>query len=194
MTAPEYATFDRAFGRVLGAFRVKLTTNDRDELARTYFRILEPYDLGEVVEAGRRCIERSKKFPLVADWLLELGGRPSAALSFDVRAMTTLEADELADAERAFYTGPVCTWACCAGVDRPLRFVPTLADNGLEDRALHPRRQRVEVVGHWAHGEELRRWYAAREACFASARSSPRLVRRVLALVAREPGCDDEEG
>jgi hypothetical protein len=56
---------------------------------------------------------------------------------------------------------------------------------------MHPRRQRVEVVGHWAHGDELRRWYAARAACLASAKKYPRLVRRVLALVAREPG---EEG
>jgi hypothetical protein len=191
MTAPEYATFDRAFGRVLGAFRVKVNTGERDELARTYFRILEPFDLDDVIDAGRRCIERSKKFPLVADWLLELGGRVVPALPFDVRAMSITEADELAEAARAFYTGPVCAFDCCRGIGRPIRFVPTLADSGVEERAMHPHRQRVEVVGHWAHGDELVRWYDARAACFASARTSPRLVRRVLALVAREPG---EEG
>jgi hypothetical protein len=191
MTAPEYATFDRAFGRVLGAFRVKVNTTERDELARTYFRILEPFELDDVIDAGRRCIERSKKFPLVADWLLELGGRAVAVLPFDVRAMSTAEADELAEAAAAFYTGPVCAFDCCQGIGRPIRFVPTLSDAGPEERALHPYRQRVEVVGHWAHGDELRRWYAARAACLASAKKYPRLVRRVLALVAREPG---EEG
>jgi hypothetical protein len=191
MTAPEYATFDRAFGRVLGAFRVKVNTTERDELARTYFRILEPFELDDVIDAGRRCIERSKKFPLVADWLLELGGRAVAVLPFDVRAMSTAEADELDEAARAFYTGPLCAFDCCLGISRPLRYVPTLTDRGAEEKAMHPRRQRVEVVGHWAHGDELRRWYAARDACLASAKKYPRLVRRVLALVAREPG---EEG
>jgi hypothetical protein len=80
-----------------------------------------------------------------------------------------------------------------AGVtDRELRFVPTLVeDHSREERAFHPRRRRLEVTGHWAHGDELARWYVAREAFFARApRRGP--LARVLALVGtREPG---EEG
>ena len=85
-----------------------------------------------------------------------------------------------------------------AGVsDRPLRFVPTLVGEE-EERAFNPQRQRVEMVGHWAHGEELRRWYEAREACYALWRRAavkyPHLVGRGMAMVVtreREPG---EEG
>jgi hypothetical protein len=60
------------------------------------------------------------------------------------------------------------------------------------DRAVDTERNRVVVTGHWAHGQELARWYVAREAFFASApRRGP--MARVLALVGagRDPG---EEG
>ena len=108
--------------------------------------------------------------------------------------MTGLEQDDLARAERLRYEDTPCSCVLCfraAVNDRPLRFVPTLThDGGDELRAFHPQRRRVEVVGHWAHGEELARWYQARAACFSRAATSP-TGRRVLALVgSREPGED----
>jgi hypothetical protein len=70
--------------------------------------------------------------------------------------------------------------------------VPTLVDGG-EERAFNPRRNQVEVAGHWAHGAELRRWWTARDAFFGLARRvQPALARRLaLVLRDREPG---EEG
>jgi hypothetical protein len=70
--------------------------------------------------------------------------------------------------------------------------VPDFTDLDRPERAFDHVRHRLVHVGHWAHGDELARWYAARAACFASvARSSP--IARALAVLVpeREPG---EEG
>ena len=76
-----------------------------------------------------------------------------------------------------------------ASRDRPLRFVPT-RDGDTEARAFNSRRNVVEIVGHWAHGDELARYYAAQAAFYALRHHGPR-VRALIALVARDPG---EEG
>jgi hypothetical protein len=87
-----------------------------------------------------------------------------------------------------------------ANVDHePLRFVPTLTPDGLrEERAFNPTRHVIETCGHWAHGDELARWYAAKTQ-FASLSDRPtvnglrmdRLVHLVSKVTEREPG---EEG
>ena len=71
---------------------------------------------------------------------------------------------------------------------RPRRFVPDEV-NGVFDKAIDPVRNRVVVTGHWAHGDELARWYQAYETLFARAPRTP-YGRAVLALVSREPGED----
>jgi len=50
----------------------------------------------------------------------------------------------------------------------------------------------VEIVGHWAHGEELARWYAARDAFFALAKRAPRTLFDAVAVIVgdREPGIE----
>ena len=70
-----------------------------------------------------------------------------------------------------------------------MRFVPTHATFDTYERAWDRRRKVVQIVGHWAHGAELARWYEARAAFYACA---PKRLRRTLALIGeREPG---EEG
>lgn len=198
MVDADSSAFDRAFRRVLSAFRVRLASSERDELTTIYFKVLAGYELAEVLAAGLHCIQTLKKFPVPADWIEALetarsarGTRPEITC----RQMTTTEVEELTAAEGARYEGAVCTCVACAesGIARPIRFVPTLV-NGTEDRAYHPRRQRVEIVGHWAHGAELVRWYAARDRFFDTfKRVKGTAVGRALALVVRdrEPG---EEG
>jgi hypothetical protein len=77
--------------------------------------------------------------------------------------------------------------------DYALRFVPDDV-HGVLDRAIDTVRNRVVVTGHWAHGDELARWYAARDAFFASAPRHTPIARALLVLVGRErePGCDDD--
>jgi hypothetical protein len=200
MDDTDFATFDRAFRRVCSGFRVRLGTKEREELTRIYFKLLEPYELPAVVAVGRRCLEQYKKFPSIAEWVMELDRRavpPAAgAASATWRQMTTSEHETQEGAARARYEDLPCACAACtaAGIARPVRFVPTLI-GGVEERAYNPRTQRLEVVGHWAHGDELRRWYVARDAFFARA---PRRMRRVVELafepvgvvIDREPGED----
>jgi len=193
----DFGTFERAFGRVCGAFRVRVTTAEREELTRTYFKVLDAYALDDVITAGRRVLEKHKKFPAIADWLAELGAAAGneTPLPFDARQMTADEVAALTHAEQHYYRDDPCGCLDCltAGVtDRELRFVPTLVEDwSREERAFHPRRRRLEVTGHWAHGEELARWYDARQAFYTAARRAG--VRHVAALLlrAREPG---EEG
>lgn len=172
MTETEFGTFDRAFGRVVGAYRLKLKPTEAEELTRTYFRVLEPFPLEEVLLAGKRCLTKYRRFPPAADWIAELTATAAApAAAADVRQMGAFELEEYEHATRLRYTDQPCACAECAAAgvgDRSVRFVPTLF-GGVEERAFNPRRKVVQVVGHWAHGEELRRWYEARDGFFALA-------------------------
>jgi hypothetical protein len=184
-------TFARAFQRVCGAFRLRFKANEAEDLTTTYFKILEPYPLDRVLLAGKQCMTVSRKFPLAADWVaavVDLSDRTPS----DVRQMTIDELDEHEAAERARWEDAPCSCVACVRANvgqSPLRFVPTHATFSEDERAFNPRRQAVQIVGHWAHGEELGRWYDARARFYASA---PKRFRRVLALVGatREPGME----
>lgn len=209
MTETDFGTFERAFGRVCGAFRLKLKGTEREELTRTYFRVLESFPLEEVLLAGKKCITTYRKFPPAADWIATLAApRVTTAAGADVRQMGAFELEEYERAERRRYEDDPCGCGDCvqAGVDhRLLRFVPTLFGD-VEERAFNPRRKAVQVVGHWAHGEELQRWYDARDRFFAVApvgiarllrsRDPRAFAARIDAiyksLAEREPGEDDQ--
>ncbi len=193
MTDADFGTFDRAFGRVAGAFRLKLKKTELDDLSRTYFRVLEIYSLDLVLQAGKACIESCRKWPLAADWLAELSKGPAtASCPTDRRQMSVAELDDHSRAEQLRYADEPCLCAECehAGVMyRALRFVPTVQGDDYE-QAFNPRRGKVEIVGHWAHGEELRRWYAARAHFFALKAKSP--LRAMPVVAGRQPGEDDD--
>jgi hypothetical protein len=198
MDESDFGTFERAFGRVSGAFRLKLKGTDLEDLARTYFRVLEGYRLDEVLAAGKTCIASQRTFPKAAEWLAALAstGDRDVVCPPDCRQLSAAEVDERRDADERHYNGEACACLLCqsAGVaDRPLRFVPTLWSDGTEERAFNPRRKVVEIVGHWAHGDELARWYRAREDFYGHARRVTVRYPHLLPppLREREPG---EEG
>jgi hypothetical protein len=179
MFETDYGTFDRAFRRVCGAFRLKVTEVEQTDLSRTYFRLLEPYPLDRVLTVGKRLLETQRKFPAIADWLAACD-HGLTVVPPDRRQFTVSEIDLHDRAERLRYQDEPCGCLECYefGVqDVPRRFVPTVT-GGVEERAFHPRKNAVVIVGHWAHGAELRRWVDAREAFFAGCRSvHPRLRR-----------------
>ena len=186
MLDSDFSTFDRAFGRVCGAFRRTFKANEAEDLTRTYFKILEAHPLALVLRAGKQLMSVSRKFPLAADWLATV--EALAHQTPDVRQMSTTELDVYASAEAARWEGGPCGCAACVTAGSPpIRFVPTCATADTYETAYNPRTQRVQLVGHWAHGEELASWYRARAACFASA---PPRFKRVLALVSREVGVE----
>jgi hypothetical protein len=198
MVEPEYGTFDRAFRRVCGAYRLTMPEDTLDELSRTYFRVLAYAPLDDVLAAGKACLATCTRFPKVAEWVAALPTPPGPVpLSADLRVLGTAERDDYVRAEGLHWDDAPCACRACvdAGVaDLPLRFVPDEVDGTL-DRAIDAVRNRVVVTGHWAHGDELARWYDARAAFYASApRSRTPIARALLVLVGpeREPGCDDE--
>jgi hypothetical protein len=134
-----------------------------------------------------------RTFPKPAEWLQALPVPPAAAAHADTRVMGTPERLEYVRAEALRYEDAPCGCLLCqeaAVTHRPLRFVPDEI-LGVLDKALDTVRNRIVVTGHWAHGEELARWYVARDAFFACApRRGP--MARALALIGggREPGED----
>jgi hypothetical protein len=194
MTEPEYGTFDRAFRRVSGAFRLKVREGELETLSRTYFRVLDYAPLEDVLAAGKTCLASCRRFPKVAEWVAALPAPPIVTVAADLRVLPTPEREAYDRAEALRYQDDPCScWACQdAGVtDRPVRFVPDEV-NGVLDRAIDTVRNRIVITGHWAHGDELARWYVARDAFFASAPRRTPIARALLALVSREPGEDDD--
>jgi hypothetical protein len=194
MIEAEFGTFNRAFRKVVTIFRLKFKVGEVEELSRSYFRLLGHAPLGDVLAAGKTWTTTHNTFPKPAEWLQALPAAPTVPGSADLRVLATPEREAYARAETLRWQDDPCTcWDCReAGVtDRPLRFV---SDEvlGVLDRAIDTVRNRVVVTGHWAHGDELARWYVAREAFFASAPRRTPVGRALLALVSREPGCDDD--
>lgn len=192
MEESDVGTFDTAVRRVSGAFQMRWKAGQLEELTRTYFRCLKAWPIADVVEAGKVCIQTLKHFPKAAEWIEILEAhaatrRAAARTGPAVRPMTEDERASRAQADQRRYWDPPCGCPACVASDvasRPIRFVPTLVD-GTEDRVSRPDRHDLDVVGHWAHGAELARWYAAKDACLAA---WPRKFQRILQLVTREPG------
>lgn len=192
MTDMDYGTFAAAVTRVMAAFpRFKLQPAKVSELTRIYFDALKGHDIAAVVQAGKACRDKHKTFPAIVEWLAELP--PTPACPADARHMTVAEMDAHDEAQQTRCEAEPCLCAECekAGVMyRPLRFVPCLLPDGTYEHAYHSRLQRLEVVGHWAHGEELRAWYAARDGLFG--RKLPPTIASTLTTIfgEREPGVE----
>jgi len=197
MDDADFDTFGRAFRRVAGVFRLRVKPDALEELLTTYFRVLKHVRLDAVLAGGKICLAKYKYFPKPVEWLEAIPKNPTSSTPpADRRVMDANEASEYAEAQRLHYERDACSCREClqAGISqKPLRFVPTLDREGEEERALDPNTNRVVIAGHWAHGEELARWYQAREQFFASGRTLTPRIRQMLPLTLRErePG---EEG
>lgn len=199
MDARDADTFARAFHRAAMVLQLKLSKADLQILSDSYFRILQAFDLAEVLTALEKCCRSASSFPRPVEVLARLStpdgpaSTPAVGLGESRRTMSVSELNSYGEAAATHFEKPPCGCSTCvaAGVsDKPLRFVPTLLDDGdTEERAINPQTGRYDVVGHWAHGAELARWYAAREAFYAHKRASK--FARVRIGAEREPG---EEG
>jgi hypothetical protein len=190
MLDSDFATFEDAFKRLSGGLNRKWPTREFRATVQIYFDALKVADLADVLSAETTLRNRGR-WPKVSDWLAALPVK-AHAFSSD-RIMRTAEVDVYMDALRRHYHGDPCSCLLCQDADvtdLPQRFVPDFTPEDVEERAFCPALNRVVVVGHWAHGYELRRWYAAKD---KFAHSVPRKFRRLLELVqvpTREPGED----
>jgi hypothetical protein len=180
----DFGAFEAAFRRLSGALNRKWNAVEFRTTVQVYFDTLKHADLGDVLSA--EVILRSRpRWPKVGDWVAAL---PARTVVTGERVLRQAEAAEYLRAHRLHWFDEPCCCPLCfaAGVsEKPLRFVPDFLADDTEARAYHPTFGRVVTTGHWAHGDELRRWYVAKAAFMASA---PAPYRRALALVLREPG------
>lgn len=194
MTDTDIPEFMTALKKVMVVFNIR---QDPDVLSEAYFKALRPFPIQMVVDGGERCTTKLKRFPKPIEWA-EMVPRPSAP---GVPEMSKFEASDYLEAESFFYEMPPCGCGLCrqAGIsDKPIRYVPD------DDEPKGKIGERVVVRGHSAHGFELKRYYAAKEAFWAKARSlgykssllnpPARVDRKRSDLVAvgggREPGED----
>jgi len=193
MTPDDYPKFGEVFRRLAQTFRLRLKAPELEALATTYFKLLQGWTLDEVMTAGKTCLTTLKRFPQPVDWLAALPIKTNVAA--DVRWMGADEAREYLRAESLHYEDNPCDCLLCQAAhvtDKPLRFVPEfLADYNQPERAFHPEKNAVVIAGHWAHGDELARWYTARDHFFSLYHRVAHSARRprVLELVGgRDPG------
>jgi hypothetical protein len=197
MSPVDLPAFLETFRAVAATFNVR---RDEDTLGEVYFKALQPFPLRDVQAGADRCTAFLKRFPKPVEWKEQIP-RPTAP---GIPELGSFEAADYLEAESCFFEMPPCRCAACvqAGVSmRPIRYMPD------EDEVKVRVGARVVLRGHWAHGDELRRWYAAKEAFWAKARSlgyksqllnppdrpaaTRKKTRGLVAVADREPG---EEG
>jgi hypothetical protein len=192
--------FDMAFSRLSAVLRPSMKGVEVKQLATAYFRALEDLPIEAVLAAAKVCLRTFEHFPKPVDWrqVVEAAQRTATAKALvphvDHRQMTQREVDEHERAHGLRFEDANCCCADCeaAGVThRPLRFVPIEWADGTLEHAINPRTNKLEIVGEWAHGMKLRRWYEARDAFFALAKKHPHAAHVLAFAQAREPG---EEG
>lgn len=165
------------------------------DTAADYYEVLKGFHIDVLRRAAKDLATTHTFFPSTAEWheaaaalVAAQGPAPRA------RVMSVDQATEYARAQRLHYEDQPCSCARCflaQVTDKPLRFVPDFDADDREVTAYHPLWKREVVTGHWAHGDELARWYRAKEKFFATP-IAPR-VRTMLPVTLRdrEPG---EEG
>jgi hypothetical protein len=155
------------FRELLAVFPKRITEDETGDLSKAYFATLRRFTLAELQAGAQTWMQRGKFFPKPAEWREAI---PRASvLAVALVPLVPTEAAEYLDAEARHYDGDPCACRQCvsAGVEhRFLRYAPETDANGRDLRGLIG--TRVVVRGRWLHGEELRCWYAARDAFMAT--------------------------
>ncbi len=155
--------FLSTFRSLLKVFPKRMDEDDATDLGKAYFHALRRFSIPELQAGADVWMQRGKFFPKPSEWRESIP-RARAHETAALFPVTPVEAAEFLDAERRGYEGEPCQCPRCvgAGVDhRLLRFVPETDADGNDARALIG--ERVIVRGRWIHGDELRRWYDARD-------------------------------
>lgn len=133
-----------------------------------YFHALRRYPFRDVRLAADNLLRSTAKFPSPSEWIAALPkARP------DVRQLRESEGTEYQRAAEIGWQDEPCDCVACHAANvthRPLRFVPTVDASGEIDQAIDAAGHLV-TPGHWAHGWELSRWYAAHARYLAALRA-----------------------
>lgn len=161
MTDQDYEAFGKEFKRLSAALEpFKQSPEQLNSRIDAYFHALKKLPLSVVTAKADEWLKREKKFPVPAQWVSVI-----VHTAVELPVLTPREAQEWQAAERQGWESEPCDCPRCvsAGVsEKPARFVPEF---DREDRDVKARiGDRIVTVGHWAHGDELARWYTARAA------------------------------
>jgi hypothetical protein len=174
------------FRDLLAVFPKRLDENEINVMAKSYFTALRRFSVPEIQAGADAWMQRGKFFPKPAEWRESIprASRDAIVLS----PINESEAAEYLAAERKGWEGEPCDCRMCqsAGVThRFLRYVPEVDGYGLNAKGLIG--TRTIVRGHWAHGEELARWYEAHDAFWADFRALVTRLSMPSARTAAEP-------
>lgn len=190
MTDAEIFPFMATLRDVIRVFPVRGDETDVQQLGASYFKALRRYPLTMVQSGAERVIAQNKHFPKPAEWLDAIPRVTTGAGVLE--ELSAFDRDEWLAAERARWDGAPCKCSECreAGVtDRSQRFVPDINANGDDARGLIE--ERTVTRGHWIHGHDLARWYAAKDAFWTLFRTAVGAkTMYVPPVAAREPGME----
>lgn len=183
MTDQDVTAFGAVFLKLRNVFNLRGDKADVRQAMEAYFRVLKGWPLRSVEAGADAWLTRGEHFPKPAQWLDAIPKAKAAGLL----VLPEDDADVYRRAVAAGYEGPSCACHECdlAGVShRLLRYVPDFDADGADVRMLLD--GKVVVRGHWAHGEELKAFYVARDAFWAlwdkyrgkRPRRMPRLLKR----------------
>lgn len=162
MQDSELFAFMETFGSVQRIFPLRGESHELRQVGASYFKALRRFPLRAVQDGAEVWINQGKRFPKPAEWVESIPKRaavsPLTALS-DEAARAWLRAESL-----KWEDAPCSCQACvAAGISaKPLRFVPEVDARGMDAKALIG--DRAVVTGRWIHGQELARWYVAKDA------------------------------
>ncbi len=165
MTDPDLDPFMETFQAVQRIFPLRGEDRELRHVGASYFKAMRRFPLSAVRAGAEVWIQQGKRFPKPAEWIESIP--PRTAVS-SIQALSESDMHDYLRAEQLRYEDVPCACAACraAGVsDKPLRFVPEVEADGRDKKALIG--SRVIITGHWAHGEELARWYVAKHAFWA---------------------------
>lgn len=168
MTARDMPAFLAIFQGLARVFALRVAGNELDDIGAQYFKALRDYPIDRVKAAADNCLKSCERFPKPVDWMKRMPFTDPGAM---VAELSAAEAAEWLRAERRRWEDDPCGCEACRAAGVEHRFVRWVPEFTTEDREMRGKiGTRIVTCGHWAHGEELRRWYAAKDACLASFR------------------------
>jgi hypothetical protein len=154
----------QAFGNLVRRLGVVYRTRDVDQMIASYFQALRANDLAALESGADAWMITGKFFPKPVEWrgAIPPASGPSAG---QPPLMTPTQMRDSARAIALHWEDAPCGCPSCVEAkvhEKPLRYVPLVDADGTERRATHPGTRASVVLGRWAHGWELFRWYDAR--------------------------------
>lgn len=154
--------FMDTFRNLQRVFPLRGDEHDLSQVGGAYFKALRRFPLERVQAGAEVWMQQGKRFPKPAEWIDSI---PRQKAVVELPTLSSAQAAEYLRAEGKRYEDARCGCAACvkAGVsEQPLRFVPDYLDDGRDAQAMLG--DRIVTTGHWAHGDELKGYYAARNA------------------------------